>query len=58
MDMQKVYCNANRDVLSFLPCPGEGERQASLSSDDASCREKDYWKRQSLGQPKLKTTLL
>ena len=54
MDMQKVYCNTYRDVPSLLPCPGEGERQASLSSDVASCRGKDYWKRQSLGAAEKK----
>ena len=48
MDMQKVYCDTYRDVPSLLPFPCEGERQASLSSDVASCRGKDYWERQSL----------
>ena len=42
MDIRKVYCNTYKDVPSLLPCPGEGERQASLSSDVASCRGKDY----------------
>ena len=54
MDMQKVYCNSCRNVPSLLPFPGEGERQASLSSDVASCRGKDYWKRQSLGATEKK----
>ncbi len=30
------------------PCPGDGERQASLSSEVASCRGKDYRTCQSL----------
>ena len=37
----KVNCDIYGEFPSLLPFPGDGERQASLSSEVASCRGKD-----------------
>lgn len=37
----KIYCQIYREVPALLPFPGDGERQASLSNEVASCRGKD-----------------